>query len=281
MKTISNELKMHLAGEVVTLATCWKLALTNGTVMGFTDHDRDINFESILYKAATGFTPTAIRNSADLAVDNLDIEGMLDSSAITDEDINAGLYDFAEIEIFQVNYTDLTQGSLKLRRGWIGEVTLGRGQFIAEVRGLTQRLSKTIGDLFSPSCRANLGDIKCGVDLAPFTKTGTITSVTDNRVFADSGRTEVAGFFDFGKITFTSGNNNGLSMEVKVFSAGGDMELMLPMAYDVQIGDNYSIIAGCDKTFDTCKNRFNNVINFRGEPHVPGTDEIFKTAGTR
>lgn len=281
MKTISAGLSEHLAGEVTTLATCWKLTLTNETVKGFTDHDKNLVIDKIEYQAATGFLPTAIANTADLAVDNLDVEGMLDSASITEEDIMAGIYDFAEIEIFQVNYEDLSQGKLKLRKGWIGEVSIGKNRFVAEVRGLAQKLSKTIGELYSPSCRAILGDSRCKVNMAGFTVTGEITNVTSNRIIKDSARSEEPGYFTGGKITFTSGNNSGLAMEIKEFGAGGLIELALPMPYSIEVGDEYSMQAGCDKSFETCKAKFDNVINFRGEPHVPGLDRILQTSSTR
>lgn len=280
MKSISANLENHLAGEVTTLATCWKITRSDTTIMGFTDHDRDLIIDSVSYLAATGFTPTAIASSDNLAVDNLDVEGMLDSTAIKEEDIMAGLYDFAEIEIFQVNYGNIGHGKLMLRRGWLGEVSIGKNSFVAEVRGLTQRLSRTIGELYSPSCRANFGDSRCGVNLTSFTVTGSITSVTNNQVFADTTRAEASGYFNFGKITFTSGNNNGLSMEVKEYTIG-KITLVLPMPYTVQVGNSYSLIAGCDKTFATCRDDFNNVVNFRGEPHVPGTDKMLETSSTR
>ncbi len=280
MKTISPELETHITAETTTLATCWKLTRRDAVVMGFTDHDQDITYASVTYQASSGFTPSAVANSATLSVDNLDIEGVLDSTTITEADILAGIYDFAEVEVFKLNYADTTQGALLLRRGWLGEVSMNQHQFVAEIRGLTQRLSQSIGELYAPACRAGLGDGRCKVNLAPFTVTGTLTSVTSNQVFSDDTRMEAAGFFTFGKITFTSGNNNGLSMEVKEF-AQGEIILVLPMPYAVQTGDAYTMIAGCDKSFETCKNRFTNAINFRGEPHVPGTDRILETAGTR
>lgn len=285
MKSISAGLAAHIAGEVTTLATCWKLTRTDSVVQGFTDHDRDIIFSGVTYKAATGFTPTAISTSAALNVDNLDVEGALDSTAIGDADILAGKYDFAEIEIFLLNYADLTQGALKLRRGWLGEVSLKNHQFTAEVRGLTQRLSQTIGELYSPSCRARLGDARCKVNLASHTVTGSATSVVDRQQFTDSARTEASGLFNFGKITFTGGANNGLSMEVKEYSykpgAGGTFILALPMPYVISASNGYSVHKGCDKTLSVCKSRFGNVVNFRGEPHVPGLDRSLETAGTR
>src|SRR5208282_3466283 len=214
MKTISDALAAHIAGEVTTLATCWKLTRRDTTVFGFTDHDQDITFDSITYVAATGFTPSAVQTTGSLAVDNLDVDGMLSSGSITEADILAGLYDFAEIEIFQVNYSDLTQGSLQLRRGWLGEVTFYKQQFVAEVRGLTQSLSQTMGQLYSASCRATLGDSRCKINTA----TGGITAVVSNIQFTDSARTEATNNFTFGTITFTSGANNGLSMEIKEYS---------------------------------------------------------------
>jgi len=285
MKQISTQLAAHLASEVTTLAGCWKLTRRDSTVLGFTDHDQDIIMDGITYAASTGFTPSAVQNSGTLSVDNLDVEGMLISGSITEADILAGLYDFAEIEIFQVNYTDLTQGTLQLRRGWLGEVSLYKQQFIAEVRGLTQRLSQTIGELYSSSCRATLGDSRCKVDMMANTVTGSVFTSSSNLQFTDSARTEASDTFSFGTVTFTSGANNGISMEVKeyIYTSGlaGQLVLVLPMPYPILSGDSYSLTKGCDKTLTTCFLRFNNVVNFRGEPLVPGLDRMLETAGTR
>ena len=281
MKTLSNELSAHLAGEVTTLAQCWKLTRRDGTLLGFTDHDADITYDSQLYQAASGLTPSAVESQASLAVDNLDIEGMLEAETITEADILAGRYDFAEIETFIVNYADLTQGKLELRRGWLGEVQLNKQHFIAEVRGLTQKLAQHIGELYSPICRARLGDSRCGVDLSSYTVTGTLTAVESAAQSSDSSRTEAAGTYDHGLLTMSSGANSGLSREVKFHQSGGELILVLPFPYELQLGDSYSLTQGCDKTLSTCMNRYDNAINFRGEPHVPGVDQLLQTASTR
>ncbi|MCE2926465.1 MAG: DUF2163 domain-containing protein [Rickettsiales bacterium] len=284
MKQISSALAAHIAGEVTTLATCWKLKRRDNVILGFTDLDRDITFETVLYKAATGFTPTAIESTANLSVDNLDVEGMISAASITEADIQAGRYDFAEIEIFKVNYLDLSQGALKLRRGWLGEVSLHKQHFVAEIRGLTQLLSQNIGELYSPSCRASFGDTRCKVNLAAHTVSGSITSLVSNQEFRDTARTEPSGIFSFGVITFTSGANQGLSIEVKeyVLSGGsGKITCALPMPFNLLAGDSYQLIKGCDKTAKTCHERYDNIINYRGEPSVPGIDKMLETAGTK
>lgn len=285
MKAISQGLADHIAGEVTTLASCWKLKRRDGVEMGFTNHDVDLVVSGLTYLAYSGFTPSAIANTNGLTVDNLDVEGMLEAGSVTEADIMAGKYDFAEIEIFMANYQDLSQGILPLRRGWLGEVTIQNGHFVAEMRGLAQKLSQTIGELFSPSCRASLGDSRCKIDMSAHTHTGGVTTAVSNQEFKDSTRSEASAIFTGGSVTFTSGANNGLSMEVKEYilqaSGGGRMILAMSMPYSVSIGDQYTMTKGCDKTLATCKSRYNNIINFRGEPHVPGMDRVMETAGTR
>lgn len=281
MKNISSELAAHIAGEVTTLSTCWKVTRRDGTVLGFTDHDNDVEYEGINYYAETGFTPSAVQSSIGFSVDNLDIQGMLDSTAITESDIMAGLYDYAEIQVFMVNYTDLSQGKLILRTGWLGEVSFSKNHFVTEVRGLTQALSQKIGDVFTPVCRAIFGDSKCKLDLIAYTEASIVTSVSNNRVFMASSLSNPTGYFDYGIIKFTSGSNNGFKMEVKNYVLDGSITLVALMPFDISEGDEFEITTGCDKNFQTCINKFNNAVNFRGEPHVPGMDKILETSATR
>jgi uncharacterized phage protein (TIGR02218 family) len=280
MKTLTAGMLTHIKSEVTTIRTCWKATLVNGTVYGFTDHTQDLTINGATYLAASGHTPSSIVNNSTLAVDNLEIQGVLDSAAIDDVDIHAGLWDFAAVEIFQVNVADLSLGIIRQHRGRLGEVSLNRNSFTAELRGLAQQMQQVVGDLYSPTCRADLGDAKCGINLASITVTGTVSGVTDNRSFTDSGRPENLGYFDSGKLTWTSGENIGLAMEVKTFAAGAFV-LFLAMPFQVTVGDTYSVYRGCKKRFaEDCVTKFNNAINFRGEPHVPGNDQTMQVGGT-
>ncbi len=274
MKPASTALKAHFEEETATLATCWKLTRRDNQVMGFCSHSKDISYEEVEYKASSGFTPSSISSHSGLAIDQLEVEAVIESGMISDADIHAGLYDFAEIDIFLLNYKDISQGALELRRGWLGEIKYGTQYFTAEVRGLTQKLSHTLGELYSPRCRAKLGDARCGISLAGYTDSGAITSITSQRVFGDISLLAEDGYYNFGLVTFLSGNNNGLSMEVKRYQSGV-VELAMPMPYALAISDSYQIVAGCDKRFSTCIAVFSNAVNFRGEPHIPGNDKLF------
>ena len=85
------------------------------------------------------------------------------------------------------------------------------------------------------------------------------------------------GAFSAGKISFTSGANDGLAVEVKRHrrDAGGvSIELWQQMPEPIAAGDTFAITAGCDKRVATCRDRFNNAVNFRGFPHIPGNDFV-------
>lgn len=479
MKTVSLDFANHLAQEVTTLATCWKLIRRDGTTLFFTDHDRDLEVDGDLYLSAIGYSRTAIDNDISMGVDNLDVMGFLDSDAITEIDLRAGAYDFAEVYVFMVNWDDLSQGILKQRRGWLGEVTLAEnGVFHAELRGLTQALSQTIGEVYSPECRADLGDSRCKIPIQPpviqrstdytlgdFVRVATLSDsnvdstsegeqyLYENRIYevtraghtgvtepifdttigndttdtdvkasglltftgqptngqsatidtkayllqtvltnvdghvligatfqdtvsnllaamtlgagsgtlyaaattahttvdfsangldkidllakvaGDDGNTiattenlsnasfdattltggytgaiftardawtrdcsvvavvdrftleiyvdeprAIDGWFDGGGFTFETGDNAGRLIEVKEWpgDSSNTLTLFLPTPYAVQVGDLAAIYPGCDKRLTTCINKFNNVLNFRGEPYIPGQDDIIK-----
>lgn len=273
MKSTTPGLAAHLNGEVTTLATCWRLERTDGWVRGFTDHDRELVVDALTYVASTGFLPSAIKTGSDLSVDNLDVDGFLDDAALKAEDMLAGLFDGARIEVFLVNWTDLAQGRLLLRKGFLGEIKRADQRFQAEIRGLSNRLQQTSGKLYSRLCRVDLGSAECGVSLASRTDAYTVTQV----IAADTVRIVTArptGYFTFGKATFTSGANAGAVNEVLLHD-GQTIRLFTPMPRPIAVGNAITLVAGCDKTPETCNAKFANILNFRGEPHIPGNDKVF------
>ena len=148
---------------------------------------------------------------------------MLKSSTLNDDDLAAGLFDNAGIEIFRVNWQDTDQ-RLLVRAGSLGEVTRGELGFRAEVRGLAHELQQPKGRLFQFGCDADVGDSRCGVDLdqAAFKGTGAVTTVTTQRVLDVSGLGSFANdWFTRGLLTWTSGNNAGRKMEVKLHTVVG------------------------------------------------------------
>lgn len=279
MKPLSPGFAAHVAGQATTLATLWKLTRADGAVMGFTDHDRTLVVAGIAYEAASGLAASEDVASSGLSVGGLEIDGALSSAAITEADIAAGLYDGAAIEVWLVNWQDVAE-RLHLRTGTLGEVSDRDGAFRADVRSLASRLDEPRGRIYQHRCDADLGDARCGVDLNdPDLKgTGTVIAASAGRFLTVSGLAAyVAGHFDKGRLAFTSGANRGRAMEVKYHGVEGTavtVELWQAMSRPVTVGDGFTVTAGCDKLFATCRDRFQNEANFRGFPHVPGHDFV-------
>jgi hypothetical protein len=202
MRTLDLGFKAHIESGATTLANCWTLTRADAVVLGFTDHDRTLSFGGVDYVPAHGLDGGEAPQKLGPQVDTAEVIGVLHAEAITEADIEAGLYDGAEVETWRVNWRDVTQRVL-LRRATIGEIVREDGQFRAELRSGQQALNRTHGRLYSVFCDAVLGDARC-------------TVAHDHPDFA----------------------------------------------------------LGCDRALATCRDRFDNVPNFRGFPHIPGTDFV-------
>lgn len=275
MKTFDAGLAAHYALATTTLARCIEITRADGAVYRYTDAQRDLTVGADTYLAGPGLVVGDIASAAGLAVDNLELTITPDDAAITRADILAGFWDGAAFSIFETNYLDTAGGINILRTGTFGEIRLERSRFVVELRGLAQALQQPVGDVTSKTCRYRLGDDRCTVDLAPFTHTGTVTSVTSAQVFTASALGQAADYYVEGTITFTSGLNDGITRKVRAFSSGKQFTTSLPFPYAVAVSDTFSAVAGCQKRHaEDCETKFSNILNFGGEPHIPGIDAL-------
>ncbi len=288
MKTLPAGMQAHLDDGTTTLAWCWCIERTDGVALGFTDHDESLSFLATSFEPETGFAATEIRAGSDLSVDAQDAEGALRSDRITETDILDGRWDNAQVDVWRVNWADVSQRVL-MRRGNIGRIRRGVTAFFAEVRSLSHYLNQTVGRTCQFYCDADLGDARCGVVLtAPaYSGTGTVTAIYgDRRFYAGAPITGFAsGWFDFGTVEWTSGANAGRRGEIASHligvtgatgATGAGLDLYERPMRAVQIGDGFVLRAGCDKRFTTCRTKFGNGVNFRGFPAIPGDDVVMR-----
>lgn len=283
MKTLSPQLVAHISSGATTLAWCWRITRADGQVLGFTDHDRVLAFDGTEFESETGLVPSEIRAGSDLAVDAQDAEGVLTSDRISETDIVDGLWDNAQVEVWRVNWQDVSQRVL-IRRGAIGQIRRGRLAFVAEMRSMAHVLGQTVGRAFQSNCDATLGDARCGINLAnpTYTGTATVTEVLRDRAFQTVGLIDFGdAWFAGGTLHWTSGANAGRIAEVMLHDLlPGIVRITLLEApvRVLQAGDAFAISAGCDKRAETCRAKFANMVNFRGYPHIPGQDAMIRYA---
>lgn len=274
------------------MTACAVVVLRNGDVKRFTSHDADLvisgNAAAIVngtYAARNSLSTSNFQGAADASVGNLSIRAFLQDPDVTEGQLFGGLYDRAEVYFFLTTWDDTSRGIIKLPRGWTGEVQVLRRQTVLEFRDLKQILQSPIGRTCKPMCDADLGDERCTVELAAFTFTGVVSASTSRASFSGSGSNPDTGYFKFGKITWTSGMNAGFANEIKAQGAqfGSPAEaafdLFQPMPSAIQIGDEYEIVAGCNKIgrLGDCVGKFDNYINFQGFEDIPGVDEMLRT----
>ncbi|MGB0749048.1 MAG: DUF2163 domain-containing protein [Magnetospiraceae bacterium] len=361
MKTLSDDLRAAFLKRGVRACLCWMIKREDGQIFAFTAHDAPLTIDigdgngPQTYAPSDAFSPSALEQEVGGAAQNLEAT-VLTSDLITEADLLAGLFDHAELRLFWVNWDHPEYGIMSHARYHMGQIRTDGAKFQAEMMSLAHHLQYSIVDLFSLTCRANLGDEKCGVNLAGaettpvtldssaasssfsratgsfitdgfkvgneisatgfdattdaqtyritdvqalvltvdpapadvtgggdeslqtegypgYTNSGTVEAVADRAQFYDSSRAgDAENFYRTGKLTWLTGDNANRSMEVRQFNSGY-FALMEPMPRPIQAGDSYSVQAGCDKTCEICAARFSNLINFRGEPLIPGRDE--------
>lgn len=276
MKGWDSTLEAHYQQEVTTVADCWKITRKDGTVKAFTSHQRDLTVGGVTYSAGTSITPSEANANTDLAVDTMEIQTWLAAAGIARADIEAGLYDEAEVLNFELDYNTPAGDTNTKLKGFVGNITWrDEGEVIFEVRSFTQKLQQKLTEKTQPTCWNEFGDEWCQVDLEALKDAGTVTSVTDRQSFDDNANGQASGYYRGGLLEFTSGDNNGYSREIRSWD-GTTFEMLEPFPFDVDVGDAYEARPTCFKRLlQDCRDTYDNVDNFRGAPYLPGTDRLY------
>lgn len=281
MRILDIGFKAHIESGGTTLATCWKIARRDGVLLGFTDHDETLSFGGTDYVPAHGLDGGEASAKLGPSVDTAEVLGILHSDAITEDDILLGRYDGAAVETWRVNWRDVSQRMLQ-RRATIGEIVREDGVFRAELRSGQAALNQVKGRIYSPLCDASLGDARCGVDVtdAAYAASATVTEIRDRYRLVVSGIDGFAeGWFALGRALWSSGRRDGVADAVTSHARLGGADIVSfaqPVGDWVVEGDTLELVAGCDRRFSTCRERFGNEANFRGFPHIPGNDFVLR-----
>ena len=263
--------------QATTLCNIWVIRRTDGTVFGFTNHDDDIIYEGVTCQAASGLTGAALQTSTGLSVDNTEALGALQSTVICPEDIIHGRYDGAEVDVLLYDWKAGKAVSEQLR-AMIGEVQVKDGSFVAELRGKSDLLNQPLGRVYQPSCDAALGDRRCGVDLnVPEYRTEvTVESVRGERYVRVTGLDAYPeAWFERGTVeVIEDGGPMGATVikSDKMSGAGRELELWFTPNQVIEPGRVLRVTTGCNRLASTCATKFDNILNFRGFPTIPGED---------
>lgn len=264
-----------LEGPLTSVAFCWKLQRPDGAGLGLTSSDRDLSYGGITYRAAPGVTPAAINRSLGLEPDAGEIAGALSADALSESDLALGRWTGSRVSLVALDWSDTAGDPVELLGGELGEIAIDGDGFSADLHGAASRLTRPVCPRTSPECRAAFGDKQCRIDLAGRTSRASVVSASGNVLQLDSA---VEGRFLFGRLRYLRGVNCGLA-SIIVAANGSEISLRDRPRAAVAPGTIVEIREGCDKRLETCAARFQNAANFRGEPHLPGTDLLTRYPG--
>ena len=262
--------RVFFAAELETAATYWRIWRRDGIALAFTSHDRSLRFDGMVHRAAPGMVPAAIRATADLTEDSAGVEGALSHDAIRADELAAGLFDDAAIEVGIVDWSSHERQSLY--RGTIGRIEDDGRSFSAELRSAKAALERDLVPRTSPTCRAIFCGPGCGLSARRFTSRQPLSAIDP-----DTSRVRFDGIdpvlFVDGRVRFLGGPQTGIGFGVVAID-GDWLILDRPLANGTAPGTAAELLEGCDHTIATCAGRFDNALNFRAEPFLPGNDML-------
>lgn len=262
-------------GPLTAVSFCWRIERSDGAGLALASGDRDVERDGVTYRSAPGVTPASITRGAGLGANTGEMAGALTADTLSEIDLVLGRWNAAAVRLLAIDWTDPDVGTVSLLGGELGEVSVTGEGFSAELRGAAERLSGPPCPTTSPECRATFGDKKCRIDLAGRTMRATVLSASGNLLQLDR---IVDSKFLFGRLRFLGGDNCGLASAVLGVN-GAEISLRDRPRAAVGPGTSVELREGCDKRFETCVSRFGNAVNFRGEPHLPGTDLLTRYPG--
>lgn len=306
MKTIPVSLQSDKDQDTTTECFLMRLLTKNGELLASTTLDSDLTYDPngdgddwgpALHLASEAFSPERIQQTGDLSVDNTNLLGwMVEGGLITKQQVLAGIFDYAQVRVYRVNYMSLSHGHEIVLSGTCGETVFTSTGWSTEFRSLTQQLKQPKSDLYSLTCTKTFGSQPYGTDFGtgdvlPMEEyscgvawtwvSGTVTAVDalePKRIFTDTSIAQIAGHYNPGVTEWLSGDNAGGQMEIDD-NTTSVITLSLDMPFAIQIGDTYRRRQDCNKrdrlrngVTGDCKDKHNNLVNFGGQPDIPVAD---------
>lgn len=274
---MSAAIAQSLGAELGALALVWRFRRDDGVQLGFTSHDRAFVVDGQLYDCEPGMSVSAILSSLDLDADGLTVRGAFTARSLRRDDLDAGRWAGATVEIGLADWERPERGIQPLSRGVVSQVRYGAdlgGEFLLELQPFERAQWRSGPPRLSPLCRARLGDGRCGVSM----ESRSVLVVAD--AAEESGRlllaASLAGPADYvgGRLRVMDGPYAGVERVIEAADADGiALDLPLPaLHYPIRL----RLSQGCDRRFATCRDRFANAAAFDGEPFLPGRDTLVR-----
>lgn len=298
MRSLASGVRQLLHNERHVFADLWRITRADGQQFRFTSHDRVLEFGRQDYTPVGGFSASDMEKEGDLRGITQEFQGVFNATGVTFSDIEARKWRFAKVEYW---LTDPRYSAwidpFRYEVMFVQKMAYTGEGWKADLIGQTRWLRRKVGKKFTRACRHRLGEgfgvpgyAGCLVDVDALSFFScSVAVLTTQQVFTSLNIPDTLSddYFQFGEIQWLTGANAGQSVQVKnSWGSLQKLEIILPMPRNIQVGDTFNCLIGCDQTADTCKGKFpqvagaaanGNFINYGGFLHMPGTDKTMET----
>jgi uncharacterized phage protein (TIGR02218 family) len=235
---------------------CFHIKFSNNREIFLTDYGNNVYHNNILFLANSGLYIKYCEFN-DSAQNHIILNGIFEKNGIEEDN---DLRD-AEIGIFIYSNKNLTNFTTY----YCESFTYHDLSFEIKLSSIANLYNQPLLQVFSKTCRANFCDDKCQIIEEDYSNIYEIQKIDGNIVIVTSMDKE-NGYYNGGVAIINDNKFQILHHTNNILSLSGTV------TSDIFI----KLIAGCDKNFETCCDKFNNAINFRGEPLTPD-DSFIKT----
>lgn len=279
MRQVSDKMAALLESNQFVIAELYTITTIQGNEYRYTNYDYSLIVDG---KAYLFNGPIIERDSLSYKI-GIELDSLSVTVSINDDVmlgslpflqvVHNGQLDGARFKLERVfmdtkHPFDTSAGTIKLFDGLIVEPDFTRTALQFSVKPDLDVLSVQMPrDLYQPSCKNTLFDIRCSLNREEHAVFATVEDdSTLSRIVCTIAKPQ--GYFTQGVVEFTAGLNASLKRTIRLHE-NGSLLLTLPLTQMPEIGEAIKVYPGCDKTMDTCSIRFNNLERFRGEPFVP------------
>lgn len=270
MKNVGADYINALKNPVQRRVKLFTLTLVNGAVYYLTNASEHIKYGGHKFISSPGVTLSAVRNSTDASKQTATATIIFDPAGLKLDTVKRGGLENATFEAVQVHSDNLAAGSMFLFGGYVDDIEHGELSVNVNLVGYSARAGgATIGEVYSERCRNVFGDRRCKYPVDTLAQHFSIINLgSTSQAFYAGGLTQVPeGYWNFGTVKFTKGDNAGRVYDMTVINA--QVVITNPLAYPLAIGDEGELRPGCSKYRVECVNRWDNLLNMNAEPDVP------------
>lgn len=237
-------------------------------VWRYAGYDEDVEVGGRLFKSVRGgILDSGISYTESAEQDNLEI------TASRDVEVGRLFEGTPPGEDIWITIFEYTQGDTTTRTLWIGYVSsvsiLDGGQY--KITGFTLSASMQRTGLrlsWSRGCHHVLYGPRCRVNPEPFRVVGVVDSIAGITLTVPDASSRPDGWFSGGFMEWE--RLPGVIDRRPIELHSGSTITLMALTDGITVGAQVNLYPGCDRTIGTCSWKFNNHLNYGGDPNMAG-----------